>query len=57
MKLSGEREAGLRLKGENGIMARRFGALTLAVEEQRQAAADLDAQRAELQAVGARLKP
>ena len=52
MKLASEREAGLRLKGENGIMTRRFGALTLAVEEQRQAAADLEAQRAELQQVG-----
>lgn len=50
-RLSAEREAGLRLKGENGIMKKKFGTLQKVIDDQRAEVAQLFEHKKELYAV------
>ena len=52
-RLAAEREAGLRLKGENGIMKKKFGTLQKEIDDQRAEVAQLFEHKKELYAVRA----
>ena len=54
-RLAAEREAGLRLKGENGIMKKKFGTLQKEIDDQRAEVAQLFEHKKELYAVRAEL--